>query len=475
MSQQWYIRTKHGEKGPFSLRQLQGYVDAAVLRPQSSVRSQQGVWIAAGTVPELTFASHAPASQVKAVTTQPKTQASSPPASQASKTPDSQSTEANTEATSSADQVSSSISELLSPVHQELQSLREQTAQLVSENQALREKFLALRQQLQTQTELIDRLRDDLEQRGQTPAPVVDLPAISKTDAGANQPTLRALGLSASDDSSQSQTPAARLATTLGVDETAQQHPQTQFAEPRLASTGSWRDRREQAGDSAQESPVLPPSNRWRVNAEPSPELTEVDHATLARMRHEVLTHLMGPAEASPATSQAEISVDSFSTRTGRDFTTMVTNGLNRRDFVGTNDRRLLRSELLLYSTHHDSTAARFLSAAGQAAFQHAGNFGIGTVLKCEQMPGWEAEQVLCDGVILMSTVASDTQPLVSEDTPGVALQLYWVVPCSRAEAELIETEGLHKWMSLFQNKRMSPFFDLTRPCNVKRKHWFRR
>ena len=480
MSQQWYIRTKHGEKGPFSLQQLQGYVDARVLRQQSSIRSDQGVWIAAGTVTSLTFPANAASTLPSDPAAGPSDPAAGPsdPAAGASDPaagPSDPAARASDPAAEVRDQVASSITELLSPVHQELQSLREQTGQLARENHSLRETFQAMHQQMQAQTELIDRWRQELKQRGQQETPETETPLFSSSEAAANPPTLRALGLSPGEAQGQDQASGARLATTLAAEQAGDQSPETLAAESPLAESSSWRDRREQAGEDSSETPVTTSSNRWRVPADRSTERSEVDQAAVGRLRSDALTRLLGPAEAISVAGQVGLSVDCFSPRQGRDFTTMVTNGLNVRDLVGTTDRRLLRSELVLYTTHHDNAAARFLSAAGQGALDHDGKFGIGTVLRCEQMPGWEAEHVLCDCVVLMSTVSSDTQPLVSEATPGVALQLYWVVPSSRAETELIESEGLHKWMSLFQAKRMSPFFDLTRPCNVKRKHWFRR
>jgi len=49
------------------------------------------------------------------------------------------------------------------------------------------------------------------------------------------------------------------------------------------------------------------------------------------------------------------------------------------------------------------------------------------------------------------------------------------MVTISDAERKLIETSGIHKFLSLLERNKHAVYFDLTRDCYVKRKGWFRR
>ena len=45
--QQWYIKTKSGQRGPYSKQQLQRYIDAGALRPNAGIGDGEGQWVAA--------------------------------------------------------------------------------------------------------------------------------------------------------------------------------------------------------------------------------------------------------------------------------------------------------------------------------------------------------------------------------------------------------------------------------------------
>ncbi|WP_259630789.1 DUF4339 domain-containing protein, partial [Stieleria sedimenti] len=67
MPDQWYIKTKNGKRGPYSVQQLQRYVDAGAILPNSGVGNGQGPWVAAATVRGLSFPSESIA-KVRATT-----------------------------------------------------------------------------------------------------------------------------------------------------------------------------------------------------------------------------------------------------------------------------------------------------------------------------------------------------------------------------------------------------------------------
>ncbi|MCO8124927.1 suppressor of fused domain protein [Stieleria sp. TO1_6] len=55
MLEQWYIKTANGKRGPYSVQQLQKYVDAGALRPNAGVGEGDGRWFPALKLDELSF------------------------------------------------------------------------------------------------------------------------------------------------------------------------------------------------------------------------------------------------------------------------------------------------------------------------------------------------------------------------------------------------------------------------------------
>jgi hypothetical protein len=75
----------------------------------------------------------------------------------------------------------------------------------------------------------------------------------------------------------------------------------------------------------------------------------------------------------------------------------------------------------------------------------------------------------------MLPVFESDSKPIPAKQYLGGSIQLFWMVTITEAERKLIETSGIHKFLSLMEKNKHAVYFDPTRECYVKRKSWFRR
>lgn len=159
----------------------------------------------------------------------------------------------------------------------------------------------------------------------------------------------------------------------------------------------------------------------------------------------------------------------------GRDFTTLVTNGMSDYPIAMPNGQRSVRAELLLYVTHVDEVAVNLLRAAAKLPYQKKQGLSIGTTGGLDDASGLMTGSKQQDCVYLLPVVESDSKPIAAKETLGSSIQLFWLVTITDAERKLIETSGIHKFLSLLEKNSHAVYFDLMRDCYVKRKGWFRR
>jgi septal ring factor EnvC (AmiA/AmiB activator) len=159
----------------------------------------------------------------------------------------------------------------------------------------------------------------------------------------------------------------------------------------------------------------------------------------------------------------------------GREFTTLVTNGMSDYPIAMPNGQRSVRAELVLYATHVDETALQLLRAAAKLPYQRKQGLSIGTTGSLSGLVPAISGSKLKDCVYLLPVVESDSKPIGAKEQLGGSIQLFWLVAITEAERKLIENGGIHRFLSLLEKNSHAVYFDLTRDCYVKRKAWFRR
>ncbi|PAY20193.1 hypothetical protein CKO51_07090 [Rhodopirellula sp. SM50] len=158
-----------------------------------------------------------------------------------------------------------------------------------------------------------------------------------------------------------------------------------------------------------------------------------------------------------------------------RDFTTLVTSGMSDYPIPMPNGQRSVRAELLLYVTHLDELAIQILRGAAKLPFRKKKGLSIGTTESLDELRDQLSGSEQQDCVYMLPVVESDSKPIPAKETIGGVVQLFWLVTITEAERKLIDTGGIHKFLSLLEKNHHAVFFDLTRDCYVKRKGWFRR
>ncbi|MDV6032632.1 MAG: hypothetical protein F9B45_21615 [Phycisphaera sp. RhM] len=158
-----------------------------------------------------------------------------------------------------------------------------------------------------------------------------------------------------------------------------------------------------------------------------------------------------------------------------RDFTTLVTSGMSDYPIPMPNGQRSVRAELLLYVTHLDELAIQILRGAAKLPFQKKKGLSIGTTESLDGLRDQLSGSQQKDCVYMLPVVESDSKPIPAKEVIGGVVQLFWLVTITEAERKLIDTGGIHKFLSLLEKNNHAVFFDLMRDCYVKRKGWFRR
>ena len=158
-----------------------------------------------------------------------------------------------------------------------------------------------------------------------------------------------------------------------------------------------------------------------------------------------------------------------------RDFTTLVTSGMSDYPIAMPNGQRSVRAELLLYVTHIDETAIEILRAAAKVPYQRKQGLTIGSTATLNEFRKLMQGSHQQHAVYLLPVIESDSKPIPAKDLLGNSIQLFWLVTITDGERKLIESSGIHKFMSLLERNNHAVYFDLTRDCYVKRKRWFRR
>ncbi|QDV46926.1 Suppressor of fused protein (SUFU) [Stieleria neptunia] len=158
-----------------------------------------------------------------------------------------------------------------------------------------------------------------------------------------------------------------------------------------------------------------------------------------------------------------------------RDFTTLVTSGMSDYPIPMPNGQRSVRAELLLYVTHLDELAIQVLRGAAKLPFRKKKGLSIGTTESLDGLHDPLSGSQQQDCVYMLPVVESDSKPIQAKEVIGGVVQLFWLVTITEAERKLIDTGGIHKFLSLLEKNNHAVFFDLMRDCYVKRKGWFRR
>ncbi|WP_372896022.1 suppressor of fused domain protein [Stieleria sp.] len=158
-----------------------------------------------------------------------------------------------------------------------------------------------------------------------------------------------------------------------------------------------------------------------------------------------------------------------------RDFTTLVTSGMSDYPIPMPNGQRSVRAELLLYVTHLDELAIQILRGAAKLPFRKKKGLSIGTTESLDGLRDQLSDSQQKDCVYMLPVVESDSKPIPAKEVIGGVVQLFWLMTITEAERKLIDTGGIHKFLSLLEKNNHAVFFDLMRDCYVKRKGWFRR
>jgi uncharacterized protein (DUF3084 family) len=219
---------------------------------------------------------------------------------------------------------------------------------------------------------------------------------------------------------------------------------------------------------------------------DPSASFGERDHfsadvspATVSMMdlRRQEYKKRFGPCSNYHQDDDASMRVDVavYPPGRGRDFATLVTSGMSDYPIPMPNGQRDVHAELLLYATHVDDSAVQILRGAAKVPFQSKQGLSIGTTGSLRGLKGLMQGSKHNDCVYMLPIVESDSKPIAAKELIGSTIQLFWLVTITDAERKLIDTGGIHRYLSLLQKNHHAVYFDLMRECYVKRKSWFRR
>ncbi|WP_436716842.1 suppressor of fused domain protein [Roseiconus lacunae] len=200
-------------------------------------------------------------------------------------------------------------------------------------------------------------------------------------------------------------------------------------------------------------------------------------HESVVEFRKQIYESKFGPClrydEDRDAAMRIDISI--HGPHDSRDYTTLVTSGMSDYPIAMPNGQRAVIAELLLYVTHVDESALKILRTAAKAPYQRQQGLSIGTTATLNQLKDEMSGSPQQDAVYLLPTVESDSKPIPAKDYVGNSIQLFWLLTITDQERKLIETNGIHKFLSLLEKNNHTVYFDLMRDCYVKRKAWFRR
>ncbi|MEL6104440.1 MAG: suppressor of fused domain protein [Planctomycetota bacterium] len=196
----------------------------------------------------------------------------------------------------------------------------------------------------------------------------------------------------------------------------------------------------------------------------------------LAEFRSSIYEQRFGPCDEYFPDDDTKMRVDVSVHLPGgsRDFATMVTNGMSDYPIPMPNGQRSVRAEILLYVTHIDELAIRIMRSAAKIPYRKKQGLSIGTT-------GELGDQELLrscnqkDCVYMLPVVEADSKPIAAKEHLGASIQLFWLVTITPAERRLIESSGIHRFLSLLEKNNHAVFFDMTRDCYAKRRSWFRR
>ncbi len=594
--QQWYIKTKSGQRGPYSKQQLQRYIDAGALRPNAGIGDGDGHWVAASTVAGLSF----PASSATEVAAHATTQAATAAAQQEdslnerlaelsererSVRQQQDETRRKAEALEAERQAIADAREQLDAdrlsfqataqqfdqqrqqhdqqLDQQRRLLDETAADLDRREQQLdeREQSLARLEQslqqresdLQTRETEFDRRRDEPADEQQAAETVVDggsttaaeapgvrdllaekrklleefarrQESLSRREADLirreNELTRRELDITklppmgAAHDIDVEPEPAAadpgsdREAgggAELHPPQAASQEPVVETAEPDAASDsedepqapprswGEFLDSRATARAARQDSAAAESQPESDADApaavgESKPKATSfavtestadlsAGPAERIAFRNRVYEQRFGPRTECLIDEDPQMRVDLsiHAPHGGREFNTLVTNGMSDYPIAMPNGQRSVRAELVLYATHVDETALQILRTAAKLPYKKKQGLSIGTTGSFSELSTSFSGSKLTDCVYLLPVVESDSKPIGAKEQLGSSIQLFWLVAITEAERKLIENGGIHRFLSLLEKNGHGVYFDLTRDCYVKRKGWFRR
>lgn len=164
MSTQWYIKTKNGQRGPYSIEHLQRYVDAGAIRPNAGIGIGDDQWVAAITIAGLDF----PAEKV------PEVKSTKPLSSAEQKTASTVSTSELEKQVANLNARLGEKDQNLAEVTAKLQKAEQQLAEKNTENETLRNQLdeavqeqAASREQFEADLAEMDALRAKFDQQSQ--------------------------------------------------------------------------------------------------------------------------------------------------------------------------------------------------------------------------------------------------------------------------------------------------------------------
>ncbi|MCS7470246.1 suppressor of fused domain protein, partial [Stieleria sp. ICT_E10.1] len=215
------------------------------------------------------------------------------------------------------------------------------------------------------------------------------------------------------------------------------------------------------------------------VAAEPEDDRSDIAAAQtgLSELRRLAYEERFGPCSRYDVDDDPSMRVDVsvHLPEDARDFTTLVTSGMSDYPIPMPNGQRSVRAELLLYVTHLDELAIQILRGAAKLPYRKKKGLSIGTTESLDELRDQLSGSQQKDCVYMLPVVESDSKPIPAKEVIGGVVQLFWLVTITEAERKLIDTGGIHKFLSLLEKNNHAVFFDLMRDCYVKRKGWFRR
>ncbi|OYP31005.1 suppressor of fused domain protein [Rhodopirellula sp. MGV] len=201
------------------------------------------------------------------------------------------------------------------------------------------------------------------------------------------------------------------------------------------------------------------------------------DHDKIVAFRKQLFEEKFGPCIRYDRDIDPHMPIDVLihGPHQSRDYTTLVTSGMSDHPIEMPNGQKTVCAELVFYAAHVDETAIQILRAAAKVPYQRNQPLSIGATATLNHLKDVMSGSQQKDAVYLLPTVQSDSKPIAVKEQLGHSIQLFWLVTITEAERKLIETSGIHKFLSLLQKNKHAVYFDLMRDCYVKRKGWFRR